>query len=182
MRRPMNKPFGWAVLIVALGLAGSSCRQPETVPLENLPEQESQELASVIHMADPKAAPQLKSGFHNVEQNAWRWTERHFAVVLRPPAGGASRGARLNLRFSIPAPVIEKLGAVTLSAAIGGVSLGPETYSRSGEYIYTRDVPASLLAGDAVTVEFDLDKALPPGNTDQRELGVVASSVGFEAK
>jgi hypothetical protein len=33
-----------------------------------------------------------------------------------------------------------------------------------------------------VTVDFALDKFLAPGAADQRELGVVVSSIGFEAK
>jgi hypothetical protein len=43
-------------------------------------------------------------------------------------------------------------------------------------------VPASALSSDAVSAEFALDKFLPPGTVDQRELGVVVTSIGFEAK
>jgi hypothetical protein len=31
-------------------------------------------------------------------------------------------------------------------------------------------------------VEFQLDKAMPPGSGDLRELGIIARSVGLEAK
>ena len=50
------------------------------------------------------------------------------------------------------------------------------------ELEYTRDVDRKLLVGDAVNVEFTLDKFLPAGAIEQRELGVIATSVGFEAK
>jgi hypothetical protein len=52
----------------------------------------------------------------------------------------------------------------------------------AGDYTYSRDVPPELLTGDAVTVEFTLDKALPPNPSDQRELGVIVQMVGLEPK
>ncbi|MEI9975447.1 MAG: hypothetical protein WDO73_27300 [Ignavibacteriota bacterium] len=94
----------------------------------------------------------------------------------------AQQGATLELHLTAPAPSIQKLGSLTLSASIGGTTLGPETYSKAGEYTYKRDVPANLLAGDTVRVDFQLDKVIPPGDVDKRELGVVASSVALVAK
>lgn len=169
-------------LLAAVAGSLNGCRQPETVTVESSPERPASELATMVHMADPRTASQLVKGFHAVEQNAWRWTAGRFDVVLRPPAGAAERGAILHFRFSIPETVIGKLGSLSLSAAVAGAALEPATYSKVGEHIYTRDVPAGVLAGDAVTVEFALDKSLPPSDADRRELGVVASSVGFEAK
>ena len=43
-------------------------------------------------------------------------------------------------------------------------------------------MPAIALPTTAVNVDFMLDKALPPSPADNRELGVIVSSVGFEAK
>jgi hypothetical protein len=60
--------------------------------------------------------------------------------------------------------------------------LSPETYTQAGEFTYSRDVPAKLLSGDSVKVEFFLDKSLPPGAGDLRELGVVVTSAGLESK
>lgn len=136
----------------------------------------------MVHAADPKAAFQLVKGFHEIEQNAWRWTAREFAVTLRPPAQAAEKGAVLRLKFAVPEPVIARLKAITLASRVGGAALAPETYAKPGDYVYTRDVPASALAGDVVSVEFSLDKAIPPSEADQRELGVVVTSVGLETK
>jgi hypothetical protein len=69
-----------------------------------------------------------------------------------------------------------------MSSAVNGTPLSPETYSKAGEQIYMRDVPAAALAKDPAMVEFKLDKAMPPADHDVRELGVVASVIGFEAK
>ena len=77
---------------------------------------------------------------------------------------------------------IEKLKSITLTAAINGTDLAPETYSQPGQMVYQRDVLASLLTADKVTVNFRLDKAIPPGGGDLRELGIIVVSAALEAK
>jgi hypothetical protein len=139
-------------------------------------------LLTMLHVADPNASPQLVKGFYEVSYNAWRWTMQNFSVVLRPPANASTRGARLVLRLSVPEPVIQSLKSVTLAASVEGVALAAETYTQPGAHVYTRDVPPAALRKDAVTVEFALDRHMPPSQADQRELGIVVSVVGFEAK
>jgi len=58
----------------------------------------------------------------------------------------------------------------------------PTTYTQLGKHQYRRDVPASALQKDFVNVDFSLDKYLQPQETEGRELGVVVSLVGLEAK
>jgi hypothetical protein len=48
--------------------------------------------------------------------------------------------------------------------------------------VFSRDVPARAFTGDAATVEFSLDKFLAAGKVEQRELGVIAVSAGFEVR
>jgi hypothetical protein len=124
----------------------------------------------------------LVRGFHPVEGNAWRWTTGQFAALLKPPAGAEKKGATLVFRFTIPDVVMQRLKPLTLTASVGGTALSPETYWTSGQQTYSRDVPAAALKGDSVIAEFALDKHLPPQGLDQRELGVIASMIGFEAK
>jgi hypothetical protein len=138
--------------------------------------------ATLLSMADPKASVQLIRGFYDIEEGNWRWTARLFSVILHPPETGKVRGATLTMRLSIPPVVVEKLKKVTLAAVVGGIQLAPETYSTVGNYSYTRDVPSTVLGPDSVTVDFTLDKAIPPNGADQRELGIVVQAVGFEAK
>lgn len=165
---------------VILGTAGCK-RRAERVQVEAT-EEESHPLATMVHVADPRASIQLLRGFHDVEQNSWRWTMQKFSVTLRPPTGAAQKGATLRLSFSIPEPILNRLKSVTLSANVEGVPLAGETYKTPGEQVYARDVPARALGGEAVIVDFALDKVLPPGEVDQRELGIVVSTIGFEAK
>jgi hypothetical protein len=88
----------------------------------------------------------------------------------------------IQMKFAVPDPVIEKLKSITLSAAIEGVSLPSETYTKPGEYVLTREVPAKVFHGDVVTVDFALDKAMAPSGAELRELGIVVSTVGLEPK
>ncbi len=169
------------VAACALTLAIPACKREEKAR-RGATVEETPELASVVHVADPKAAFQLVRGFYGLEQNSWRWTMRQFSVVLRPPAGAAKNGATLQLKLSVPEPIIKRLGPVTLSASAGGAALQPEPLAEAGEYTYTRDVPASVLGGDSVTVDFALDKALSPGDVDKRELGIIVITVGLEPK
>src|ERR1041384_1302048 len=74
-------------------------------------------MRSSIEMRDPRTAGQLVSGFHSIENNSWRWTERRFTVALAPPRV-APNGAVLALKFTIPPAVIQALQTVTLSALI----------------------------------------------------------------
>lgn len=170
-----------SALVVTLAFAPLGCKRAKKVAVQQTVE-EAQRVASTVQMGDPKAETQLVTGFYGIEQNAWRWTGRQFTVALHPPVGAAQKGARLQLAFSVPPVVIEKLKTITLSATAGGSALSPETYTQPGDYSYTRDLPPNVLTADSVRVDFQLDKAMPPSGADQRELGVVALRVGLESK
>jgi hypothetical protein len=158
-----------------LALAGGSegCRRKKKVnPRED-------GLASVVNVADPADSAQLVRGFSNVEADAWRWSTGKFSVVLRPPAGAAQNGAKLQLVFTLHEAVVSKLGPVTVNATVNGVAVGPETFSTSGDYTYSHEVPASALGADVVTAEFTTDKALAPTDQDKRELALIVKTIGL---
>jgi hypothetical protein len=169
-----------AILTAGLAFVPLACNRHKPVVVQT--EEEGPILATIVHVADPRTAAQLLSGFYGVEQNSWRWTAGKFSVVLRPPRTAAAKGATLQLKFSVPQVVIAKLKAMSLSATVNGSPLSPESYTLPGEFTYTRDVPANLLVGDSAKVDFSLDKTMPPSASDQRELGIVASTVGLEPK
>lgn len=173
--------LGLATLVFTLALAPMACKRKAKVRVQATDE-EAPRMASTVSMGDPRSAPQLLSGFYTIEDSSWRWTARQFSIVLRPPFGAAEKGAALKMKLTVPDPVIAKLKTVSLTASVGGHALPPETYTKPGSYLFTRDVAASLLAGESVKVEFQLDKAMAPANGDIRELGVVALSIGLEPK
>ncbi|MBX9604383.1 MAG: hypothetical protein K2X35_25500 [Bryobacteraceae bacterium] len=140
---------------------------PESRPVAPAP------IAAAISAADPNAAVQFVNGFHGIEGNAWRWTMAKFTVALKPPDSGPGV---LKLRFSIPEVISARLGPLTLSATAGDAALKPETYAKPGDYVYERELPATLAGRDSVLIAFSLDKALPPSGGERRELGVVVAS------
>ena len=140
------------------------------------------QLSSVVSTADPHAAVQLVRGFHGLENDSWRWTMKNFTVTLRPPAGSAQSGAQLELKFNFPAVIFDRVGPITLSARVGGLDLAPETYSQAGDATYTRDIPASVLGGDAVSFDFAVNKAIPPSDKDARELAIIVTTIGLTPK
>jgi hypothetical protein len=159
----------------------AGCRREEKIQLEPTDES-TPTLVSMVYASDPKAAIQLIRGFHGMEQNSWRWTMGRFVVTLRPPAGSAEKGATLSLKFTLPEAVLNKVKSTSLSATIQNTAIGSRTYDKPGEYTFTADVPPALLKGDSVTVEFSMDRFLPAGAVDGRELGLVFVSTGLEAK
>ena len=130
-------------------------------------------MSVTVHMGDPKVESQLVSGFHGIEADAWRWTEQE---VHGGPAHAVRRrpeGREADLKLTVPPVAIEKLKTISLSATAGGNALPPETYTKPGDYLYVRDIPAGVFTGDTVRVDFQLDKAMPPSGADLRELGII---------
>ncbi len=173
-----RRPAVAAAILILTMLPG--CKRQRKVTIQTV--EEAPVLSSVIATADPHAAAQLTSGFYGIEQNAWRWTAGRFSVVLRPPRTAAASGATLQLKFAIPDGVAAQIKGVSLSAYVNGTALTPETYTKAGQYTYSRDVPATLLSGDVTRVDFSLDKTVPGTPADHRELGVVVSMIGFQPK
>lgn len=170
-----------AAACLAAAVVHPGCKRASPPKVEVV-EEESPALATVVHVADPRAGVQLVRGFHELEGGSWRWTARRFTVALRPPRGSAERGAVLQLKFNLAAAVIERVKSVTLKARAGKLDLAPETYTRPGDYLYARDVPASLLGGEVIPVDFEVDNFLPAGSVEPRELALIVTTIGLELK
>jgi hypothetical protein len=84
----------------------------------------------------------------------------------------------LVLRLAVPEPVIQKLKSVTLSCRVNGVALPPTTFSKVGRDSYSQAVPP--FAAAVAAVDCALDRFLPPGPVDKRELGVIVHGVGLQ--
>jgi len=181
MRRLITTALPVSCLALVLAFDATACKRHRKPMVETV-EESTPGLAAVVNMADPRASAQLLKGFYDVEQNAWRWTMGKFSVTLRPPANAVQRGATLVVKFAIHDAVMSRTKSMTLSAIVNGAQIPGETYTTAGDHTYSKDVPASALNTDAVTVDFALDKFLPPGTVDQRELGIVVTSIGFEPK
>lgn len=134
---------------------------------------------SWMELGEKAPAKRLLKGFHNPEP-AWRWTEQVFAVALDAPA--TNQQVFLELYFGLAEAYMKQLGSVTLTARVNGAEVGSETYTRSGQFVFSKPVPLELLRGGRATVEFALDKAVRPDGPNGAQLGLVAASVGLKPR
>jgi hypothetical protein len=109
------------------------------------------------------------SGFHEMEEGAWRWTQRKFSILVNHEY--ADRPATVQLRFSIPESLVKTFGAVTLTAFVDSMPLASQTFTQAGDALYAANTPAPLL-GTRARVDFEMSHAFAGLGQDQRELCV----------
>jgi len=107
----------------------------------------------------------LLEGWHPLEQNSFRWTERRFSIELRRAPSAAFSALRFDFRLAAPGPV-------TLSAAVNGIAVPPATFVEEGNQSYPIQVPREALATSPIRFDFTVDKCLPAG-LDERELALL---------
>jgi hypothetical protein len=167
--------------LLLLTLTGVACKGKHSrVTVQNEEADSGPRLASTVQMNDPHAISQLLSGFYAVENNQWRWTAGKFSVQLRTPPA-APNGATVALSFTIPDVIVQKLNNIRITASINGTELKSQAYDTAGPYTFSADVPASLLTGESVNVDFTVDKTMRPDG-DARALAIIANSVGLSPK
>jgi hypothetical protein len=176
----MRRLIAFAGLALILALAPAACTKKKKAASTG--GAADGQPASVVNVADTNTSAQLTRGFYGVEADSWRWTMKNFSMALHPPKGADQKGATLQLSFAIPDVIFNRLGTLTLNARVNGVDVGSQTFDKAGAQTFKADVPSRALGAEVVAVDFSLDKALPPGEQDQRELGVVVSSAGLITK
>jgi tRNA (mo5U34)-methyltransferase len=114
----------------------------------------------------PHYGVRLLEGWHPLEQNSFRWTERRFSVELkRSPLVNAST-FRFDFRIAFPGPVI-------LNVKVNGFALPPATYIAEGEHSYVAKLPRQALKDTSIRIDFEVDKCVPGGTLDERELALL---------
>jgi hypothetical protein len=181
MRLQSKERYCAATCSLALILTAAACQgKTSQVNVSNSAET-APHLISTVRMNDTAASAQLLSGFYAIEHGAWRWTAGNFSIRLPAPPSVADRGAVLTFNFNIPEVVIQRLKEIKLTAAINGSILKSADYSVARVETFTASVPASLVTGDSVEINFSVDKVLPP-DIDKRALGVIANFVSLSAR
>ena len=169
-------------LIASLALLGLltslACKTRKPKP-EVLVDDSQAQLGSIVAANNPQTAAQLLRGFYDLENGAWRWTMPKFAISFRPPVGAKEKGAQLKVDMVLPEVIFSKTGPIEITVSSNGKALGKQTFSQAGDAKLALAIPAELLGTEAVTLEFVLDKWLPPGPVDPRDLGMIFSSAGL---
>ena len=96
------------------------------------------------------------------------------------PSGSDRTGAQLSLNFYLSEAQVQKSGAMTVSAEIGGHSLPAQTYAKPEVSTYSARVPADVLRSGLVAVDFRLDKSTAGLNGDGRDLGIVVTAISLD--
>ncbi len=177
----MRRLIIFTVLAVGAVMLETGCKSSRRSRVTTV-EEESGGLRSRIVLADPATAIQLVKGFHQLEPDGWRWTMGQFTVTLLVPKEAAQKGGRLKVELTYPEPAFQKLGPASLRATVDSLALEPQTYSAAGAATYERDIPASALSGETVTVDFALDQYLNAGQVEERELGLIVSAFELTAR
>jgi SAM-dependent methyltransferase len=110
-------------------------------------------LRSRVH--PPEERTQLLGGWHQLENDAWRWTERRFSISL---AAAAQVKLRCTVPDIVPCPVVISAGATTA------------TFPAPGDYDFA-------VSGDRGVVEFQVGRALAPDAEDNRERGIIMRAI-----
>jgi hypothetical protein len=166
------------ILSLAAGAACKRKRHPN--PMATI--EEESPLANMVSMADAAASSQLLSGFHTLEQGAWRWSMKRFSVSLAVPEPARTRGGRLELKITLPEAIAPPMLGARVTASIGGRKLAAYQVDRTGEQVAAFDVTPELLNAIAVVADFELDKAMPPKEGESRELGLIVTQVSLAAR
>ena len=172
-----------AVLLLAVLPALWACpvNAPDLTPIQEEPGAAAAVLLSSVNVADPQAEDQLLDGFHGLENGAGRWTMRRFAVALQPPPSEAAPEPMfLEMRFTVPEIIARRFGGAKIMAKVNGRALAPESFEGQGEFLYSQEVSAAVPGGQPARVEFELENAVPTGEVDQRELGVIVTSIALQ--
>jgi hypothetical protein len=80
------------------------------------------------------------------------------------------------MRFYIAEESIRRLGRLVLSSTANGQALLPAVYDTAGPATYVRELEE---AGE-VTLEFTLDGALEPEESDSRQRGIIVAAIEVE--
>ena len=115
-------------------------------------------------------------GWHKPEESGWRWTQREFSARVHWNSGHRPR--RLVLDLFLPDDLMSHVHPLQLSVSVNGEALTPEVYRASGSHTLIRGLRAP--SGEDFLVKFSLSGALPPSPTDDRERGIIVSSIRVE--
>jgi hypothetical protein len=155
-------------------------QQPAMISNEDVAQIQPVVHAPAFTMSDVDATRQLAAGIYGVENGGWRWTAGEFSIVLAAPRGTSTRGADLLFGFYIPDAIMRRTGPVTLTAYLNDMEVGASTYAAAGAQRFSAKIPPELISQSPEVIDFHLDRNVPGGVLESRELGVIAHTVSLE--
>jgi hypothetical protein len=154
--------------------------QPEMISNEDVTQIQPAVHSQSFTMRNVDVARQLAAGIYGVENSDWRWTAGQFSIVLATPHGASTRGAELVFVFDIPDAIMRRTGPITLNAYLNHAAVGARTYTAAGAQRFSTMITPEFIRHSPVVIDFHLDRYVPAGVLEDRELGVVAYTVSLE--
>jgi tRNA (mo5U34)-methyltransferase len=110
------------------------------------------------------------SGWHEVEQDAWRWTMKRFSLEVVLPKDRPAR--EFALKFTVPEVVIAGSPTVRIKCSIGGEPAGSIMCDSPCTIEFRGVFPESALAKPEIVLDFEIESSFAsPG--DERDLGIL---------
>jgi hypothetical protein len=177
-----------AVALAAGLLAGAGCvsvpdtyappiqRNP-TLPTGSAGSGRAEQRKHFLAMGDEDAAAHILGDINDaLEGGTWRWTGQKPTVRLFLKT---VTNLRLVMDFSIPGPVLEQTGPLTIRYVVNGHLVEALRYDTPGQKRFEKPVEASWLHrnGDNI-VSAELDKVYI-AEADKARLGIALTGIGF---
>jgi tRNA (mo5U34)-methyltransferase len=118
----------------------------------------------------------LVHGWHDSEIGGTRWAAKQFSARIN--LTGQAGPDRIRMRVYVPEDLLERLGPRRLDITIDGIPGAPAIFDQPGYHDVVRRFRAC--GKRSIVASFQLDKALPPDATDDRERGIVVVSLDCE--
>jgi hypothetical protein len=119
----------------------------------------------------PELHVRTLEGWHEIEQNQWRWTAKRFSIEVTLPE--TEPAAEFALRFRVPEAVLAQQQSVRVECRWGELLLGAIHCDKPEPIEFRGVIPASAGAGAVLRLEFTVDSAYVSGAGDVRDLGVI---------
>ena len=108
-------------------------------------------------------------GWHEIENDAWRWTDRHFSLEATLPEEPPAREFALKL---IAPEAVLSAGQIVIHCHVGAIPAGKLTCCEPGEIELRGTFPERNNRGERLKLEFAVDSGFSPQG-DLRNLGIV---------
>lgn len=127
---------------------------------------------------DPLAGLDAPFGWHELEENRYRWTERRFGFHIAVPSNRHGVGVRLQVLW--PEVSLARFGSLEIRMFLQGRECGRRDVSGSAPCWLEFEAPLPDPCPPYLEVAFELNNALPAEESDPRERGVAADSVSVD--
>jgi SAM-dependent methyltransferase len=119
---------------------------------------------------------ELVEGWYETEGSGWRWTRQDFSMISRLGKGLAKH--TLMMEIFVPANLLERFPAITLSIDAEGAVLPPAVFEKPGTHHLVRQFDSA--GREKANFHFRLSHSLAGDDADARERGIIVAAVTVE--